>query len=166
MPNWCKGNIRLRGKRESIINFLRNELLYTGYPHGLMGATETGPLNIDDDGCETVVSIPKEKQGFAFSCLYIKDTRRNFIDQKSFEVYGDEKEIVVCIDCFKAAWYIEAWPYLEKARKYGIDIRIVGFECGTQFMQNIEVVNGELAKNEEIKFEDWEWQCLMPNMGG
>lgn len=166
MPNWCEGNIRLRGKRESIVNFLKNELLYTGYPRGLTCETETGPLNVDDDGCEIAVSIPKEKQGFAFSCLYIKDTHRNFIDQKSFEVYGDNEEITVCIDFFKAAWAIEPEPYIEKANKYGIDIRIVGFERGMQFMQNIEIVNGKMVKNEEIEFEDWKWQCLMPNMGG
>lgn len=35
-----------------------------------------------------------------------------------------------------------------------------------QFEQRIEIVNGELVKNEEYRYEDWDWEAVNPNMGG
>lgn len=166
MPNWCKGNIRLRGKRESIVDFLKNELLYTGYKRNDLFKPETGALIVNDNGFEISVTVPEEKQELVFSSIYIKDTHRNFIGQKSFEVYGDEEKICICVDDFKAAWSIESGPYLDKAKKYGVDIRVVGFERGMQFMQIVEIVGGEIIHDEEITFDDWDWECMMPNMGG
>lgn len=167
MPNWCKGNIRLRGKSAAIMDFLRNELECVGYrkfPDGL----ESKPVEIEDFYGEVVVKKPDSMKGTAYCVFHIKETRRNFIDEE-FEVYlGDDEEEIktVCIDEAKAAWGFAAAPYLEKARKYGIDIRIVGFERGMQFAQVIEIIGGEIVKDREVKYNDWMWECPMPNMGG
>ena len=167
MPNWCKGNLRLRGKREAIVEFLRNELESTGYSFNDDMQTVNGPLEIIDDSYEVVVKIPNERKNLLFAAIYIKGTHRNFIDGTSFEVYGNNPEgMVVCIDGVKAAWAFDAAPYVEKAKKYGIDIRIVGFERGMEFMQEIEIVDGKIVKDAEIEFADWNWDCPMPNMGG
>ena len=166
MPNWCKGNLRLRGKREAIIDFVTNELVYTGYPNGILGETETGPLHIEDDGYEMIASIPEEKKNMAFAAIYIKNTHRNFIERDAVEVYGDDDKFTVSIDGFKAAWHAEAEPYLEKARKYGLDIKIVAFDKGMQFMQVLVIENGEIVEDCDIEFDNWYWECLMPNMGG
>lgn len=164
MPNWCEGNIRLRGKRTAIMDFLRNELECVGYrkfPDGL----ESQPVEIKEFYGEVEVKKPDSMKGTAFCVFHIKGTRRNFIDEE-FEVYlGDDIE-TVCIDEAKAAWGFDVAPYLEKARKYGIDIRIVGFEQGMQFAQDIEIIGGEIVKDCEVKYDDWMWECPMPNMGG
>lgn len=169
MPNWCEGNIRLRGKRNAIVDFLKNELEYTGYER-LTEVPTTGMLEFEDKYGEVKVSIPKDKCNLLFACVYIKGTRRNFIDSKSIEVCMcsecEDEVHTVCIDDIRAAWGFEAEPYLEKALKYGLDIRIVGFECGMQFAQDIEIVDGELVKCREIKYDAWTWECPMPNMGG
>lgn len=149
------------------MEFLRNELESTGYAKGDLMQVVSGPLDVTDDGYEVCVSIPEERKNLPFAGIYIKGTHRNFIGCESFEVYGDNEDgITVCIDDFEAAWAVDSKPYLEKARKYGIDIRIVGFERGMQFMQDIEIVDGEIVKDEEIKFNNWDWECPMPNMGG
>ncbi len=170
MPNWCEGNIRLRGTGAAILEFLKNEIMFVGYDGSLLNPVECAP-RIEDDGCEVTVSIPETARGWHMKSAYVNGTHRNFIDEKSFYVYlGDDEEraevITVCIDNFKAAWGIVSEPYVEKARKYGIDIKIVGFEKGMQFAQIIEIVDGELIKDQEINFDDWDWECLMPNMGG
>ena len=167
MPNWCEGNIRLRGKREAIMGFLMNEIECSGYrsfPDGL----ETQPAEIDVFYGEVTVKVPDGMKGTAFCSFYIKGTRRNFISDESFEVYlnEDAETNTVCIDGCRAAWGFEAEPYLEKARKYGVDIRIVGFERGMEFSQEIEIIDGKLTKDAEIKYDDWMWECPMPNMGG
>lgn len=169
MPNWVEGNIRLRGKRNGIADFLKNELMFVATPAGnILGSVER-ELVFHDDGEEITLSRPDGDGKYIWPSNYIKDTRRNFIDGESISIYPDnDPECVqtVCIDGFKAAWGIDPAPYLDKARKYSIDIRIVGFERGMQFMQTIEIVNGEIVTNEEKTFDDWDWDCPMPNMGG
>lgn len=169
MPNWCEGNIRLRGKRNAIVEFLKNELKSTGYER-LADGPVTGTIEINDEYGEVSVKIPEGKKDLLFAAFYIKDTHRNFIDGNCFEVYMNDEDVdevhTVCIDGFKAAWGVEPDPYVEKAKKYGIDIRIVGFERGMQFAQDIEIIDGEIVKNREVTYGDWTWECPMPNMGG
>ena len=166
MPNWCACNMRLRGQRSAIREFLVNELETTYY----LGALDvkTKPVIVEDVGCEITIKGQVE-EGASWPAIYIKGTRRNFIRSMDLYVYldeGDDKIQTVCIDDVEAAWGFEVAPYLEKSKKYGIDIRIVGFECGMQFQQEIEIVNGELFDNNEITYDDWLWECPMPNMGG
>ena len=166
MPNWCAGNMRLRGKRSAIKEFLVNELETVYYLSALN--LKTKPVIVEDDGCEITIKGQVE-EGALLPAIYIKGTRRNFIRSMDFYVYldeGDDEIQTVCIDCVEAAWSFEAAPYLEKAKKYGIDIRIVGFERGMEFQQEIEIVNGELVKDYEITYDNWLWECPMPNMGG
>ena len=170
MPNWCEGNLRLRGTADAILEFIKNEVQIVGRSRGSLDINECGPEVVDEYG-EASVKAPKQAEGWFMVSIYIKNTVRNFIDGREFNLYlGDEEDRAnvrtVCIDGFRAAWGIVAEPYVEKARKYGIDIKIVGFECGMQFAQIIEIINGELVKDQEVKFDDWDWECVMPNMGG
>lgn len=165
MPNWCEGNIRLRGRRDAICRFLKEEIVCVTYDPRENSIIETLPL-IEEDGDEIII---KNTPGLKTSTFYIKGTKRNFIDDGcniyvSFREGCDEDTI--CIDGFKAAWEIRPEPYIDKSKKYGIDIKIVGFELGMEFMQTVEVSDGELIRNAETKFDDWRWDCPMPNMGG
>ena len=167
MPNWCSGNIRLRGTGAAIRDFLKNELIAVGYEKCLSGKVSEQHLDIRDDGYLFILSLPENVQKWTFPSFYIKGTHRNFIDGKTIEIYLDKDEnTTVCIDDIKAAWGFAPGPYIEKARKYGIDIKIVGFEMGMQVKQIIEIVGGTLTNFQEIEFEDWYWECEMPNMGG
>ena len=166
MPNWCEGNIRLRGKRENIVNFLKSEFSFVATPRGNFLGTIQRELVFEDDGYEFGLKFPADVEDAIWPTMYINGTHRNFIESDSIEVYGDKPEITVCIDNFKAAWGVDAAPYLEKARKHGVDIRIVGFEKGMEFMQVIEIVDGNIIRNDETEYDDWMWECPMPNMGG
>lgn len=175
MPNWCEGNLRLRGTGAAILEFIKNEIEVVGHERsvrGLTGAPNICEPEIVDEYGDVTVKVPEHAKEWAFLTMYIKGTRRNFIETKDcFDFYIGEDEdredvLTVCIDDFKAAWGFEAEPYLEKARKYGLDIKIVGFERNMQFQQIIEIVNGELITDQEIKFDDYAWECVMPNMGG
>lgn len=170
MPNWCEGNIRLRGTGNAILEFLKNELKIVGYAGGSLNHAECDAEIVDDE-YETTVKIPEMARCWYCIGFYINNTNRNFIETKSIDVdLGDEEERAeiqtVCIDDFKAAWGIDSAPYVEKAKKYGLDIKIVGFEKGMQFAQVIEIVGGKILKEQEVKFDNWDWECLMPNMGG
>ena len=30
----------------------------------------------------------------------------------------------------------------------------------------IEIIDGEITKDEEVKFDDYNWDCICPNIGG
>lgn len=172
MPNWCKGNIRLRGKRKNIIDFLRHEISFVGTDLKTFDTVETCP-NFREDDYEMIVSRPDKTEGLAFLSFYIHGTRRNFIDSKTIEYffYCDEQDQtdVLCIDDFSAAWGIDPEPYIEKAVKYGIDIKIIGYEKGMMFRQEIEIVNGTLVKDETREWKEtnkWYWEAENTNYGG
>lgn len=173
MPNWCEGNLRLRGTGTAILEFVKNEFAFAWHEKGMsiLDAPKCcSPENVYD-GEEVFITVPECAKNHMLLSLYVKGTRRNFIESKQIYFYlGEEENLekvrTVCIDDFKAAWGVDAAPYVEKAKKYGLDIKIIGFERGMQFAQYIEIVNGELIKNNEIKFDDWDWECIMPNMGG
>ena len=45
-------------------------------------------------------------------------------------------------------------------------MRIHAFERGMCFNQIIEIIDGEITKDEEVKFDDYNWDCICPNVGG
>ena len=47
-----------------------------------------------------------------------------------------------------------------------IDMRLYAFEKGMEFNQDILIVDGEIINNLTIKFEDYNWECLCPTVGG
>ena len=47
-----------------------------------------------------------------------------------------------------------------------VDMKIHGFEMGMEFNQDIEIVDGRILKDEELHFENYQWDCICPNMGG
>lgn len=167
MPNWCEGNMRLRGRPEAILDFLKNELTCVGYKHGLMEVVERVPEFEDEYGL-IKLKFPEDMKGLFFKSIYIQGTRRNFVkdDEMSIDVDQDEDVTIAYIPDFKAAWDIDPEPYVQKSKKYGIDIKIFGFEMGMQFERIVEVVQGELVRNQTIEHNDWRWDSAFPMLGG
>lgn len=167
MPNWCEGNMRLRGKPEKIIDFLKNELLCVAHKRGLMEVVERVPEFEEECGL-IKLRFPEDMKDLFFKSIYIRGTRRNFArdDEMSIEVDPDEDVTIAYIPDFKAAWDIDPEPYVKKAKKYGIDIKIFGFECGMQFERIVEVVEGALVRNQTIEHGDWRWDSAFPMLGG
>ena len=164
MPNWCKGNLKIRGKKENIIKFLTEG---TSLLDGFWEPKEIKPeIEVNDCDEIEIKNIDKVK-GIDF--LYIKGTRRHFIDPIENEIYmhnTDEKEAVICLENFKAAWGIEAGALRVISKRYSIDFKIYAFESGMEFNQDIEIIKGKIVKDEEIKFKDYVWECIEPNIGG
>ncbi len=67
---------------------------------------------------------------------------------------------------FKAAWAIDADALRAISARYDIDIKIYGFESGMKFNQDIEIVKGKIIKDDEIQFDNYQWECINPNLGG
>lgn len=164
MPNWCKGNLKIKGKKGNIIKFLEEG---TSLLEGFWEPKEIKPKIQINDCDEIEIENIDEVKGI--DCLYIKGTRRNFIDPIENKIYihdTDEEEQIICLKNFKAAWGIDADALKVISKRYGIDIKIYAFEAGMEFNQDIEIVKGKIIKDEEIKFKNYVWECVEPNLGG
>lgn len=154
MPNWCEGSLKLRGPMNNIINFFENGIDLTAQDHrNGVNISSVVKIEKDDDCCEINI----------FDSAYIKETARAFID--SGYVYLDDDIRTVSVS-MQQAWGIISEDFLAIAKKYNIDIRIQAFEKGMEFARDVEIVGGEITKDETIEYDDYIWDCPMPNMGG
>lgn len=163
MPNWCEGILKVRGTKENIVNFLQNALKCVDV-WGNEEEKHEVKLNEFDD---IEFRVKKEIKHPDF---HIEGTHRNFIEipNETFILYESDKADIYCICLYnyRAAWGITAEPLRELSEKYGVDLKIYGFERGMAFNQDIEIVGGKIIKDKEIKFEDYIWECTNPELGG
>ena len=157
MPNWCEGVLKVRGTKTNILRFFREGLApsrsYTDHEP---------PIQVEENEWGGVL-VRVENRVF-----WLKGTRRHFIDRDFFEVYfdEDEEEQVVVIDDFKAAWSISAEELAVISSEYQLDFKVYGFEAGMGFNQSIEIHKGKIVEDREITFNDYDWECMNPLLGG
>lgn len=152
MPNWCKGDLKVRGTMGNIENFLRNAITVNG---------ETEPtINVDEDSIDF---------NFKDNYVYFNGTRRQFAEPGSGYAYkgncnGDN--VILVLSGYYGAWSIDAKGLSKLSKEFSVDLKILGFEQGLEFMQDVEIINGEIVKDVEITFADYQWECPFPNLGG
>ena len=150
MPNWCAGTLRERGTKENLTKFVLEGLQ---------------PVDYFGEDLETL-KMDEYSQVKCSRC-WIKGTRRGFIlDLDEYiDDWNDEGKIAIGFEA-EFAWGISAEELLQSCKKYGVDMRIHAFERGMQFNQIIEIIDGEITKDEEVKFDDYNWDCICPTVGG
>ena len=42
----------------------------------------------------------------------------------------------------------------------------MGFECGMQFVQEVEVIKGNITLDKIIGYDDYNWEAYDPRLGG
>ena len=159
MPNWIKGTMKLRGKREDITRFFREGLEPSNWPKP------------EDRENQVVENGDDEYLDFSFrNEPHIVGTRRAFITDSGVEMEKDEG--IVCVD-IKQAWSFNATGDSSDLKKwksisdeFNLDIRLFGIECGIEFTQEIIIVRGKEVIDNVKQYENWEWECPFPNMGG
>lgn len=162
MPNWAEGTLKIRGTRAEIKKFLLEGLQPIPGIHGEIAAmygkeVEPPKVEIKEDEYDFTM---KAENGF-----HIIGTRRAFIEGKIDWEFNDKHTEILTLD-FKQAWVVESKPFAEISKQYNVDIKIYVFESGMQFNQDIEIHKGQVIKDNAIKFDDYEWECIFPNIGG
>ncbi|WP_096269485.1 hypothetical protein [Paucisalibacillus globulus] len=162
MPNWAEGVLKVRGTRQDIRKFLVEGLEPLNPRAGISmlrgGEIEQLKSEIQEDDWDLTMKAP---HGF-----YIKGTRRAFIESDIYWEFDDKHTEVLTIEDFKQAWAVIPENFVEISKKFNLDIKIYTFEKGMEFNQDVEIHKGEIVKNNEITFDDYEWECLMPHLGG
>lgn len=188
MPNWCYGNIRFKGTKDDIRNFIKNEILDIIDITPSISNSTTSHAEWDDYECPIPTQMTPiiEEYGDIISIEHHQNARRNFYIRGTYRCFIDSnfleinlelaetplEEIIVCIDGFKAAWSfndINDTRWADIASDYNMDIKMVGFEKGMNFYQIKTIYRDrsvELLTKEYKDCEDWDWNSLFPNYGG
>jgi hypothetical protein len=94
---------------------------------------------------------------------WIKNTSRHFIMCDEYMDFCKGHTLFLHL---KAAWYINAEELQAVCQEYLVDMKIEAYERGMEFGQLVEIINGEIKKNEDIEYADYEWDCPCPTLGG
>lgn len=170
MPNWAEGNLRIRTYEYNVARaFFCNEIEVIGNADN-GGERVFKPIVQESRFGELLIVPPRPANMLHDLRYYVKNTTRNFICPKEngrIACYTEPKrDIYILIADFKAAWYAEPDPYIEKSKKYGVDIAITTYEGGMGFRQRIDIRKGKLIKNETTEFDNWLWDADFPELGG
>lgn len=144
MPNWCEGTFKVRGTLSDVERFVRENML------------------------DSIISITKSEGDLELELsgeAYIKDSNRMFIYPGYYYSFDKNGKNTLTLQ-FKAAWRVYIDPFVKMSKDYDVDIKIYGFEKGSEFNQDIVIVNGEVIKNDIITFNDYQWECPFPDLGG
>lgn len=160
MANWCEGCIKIRGEFENVKRFFVEGT--TCYKFDF-----DKKENIPDT--ESVKIIADDNNEFCRKYhgeTHINGTRRAFL-RGWVEIYRlkRNKKVTAAL-WFKQAWAIDADSFVEISKKYNVDIKILGFDMGMRFSQEVVVIQGELIKDKEKKYRSWDWDCPFPFLGG
>lgn len=164
MPNWIEGNLRIRGTRKNIENFLKNEIVYVTHEKDNFDNYIEKKPNYEQESYYTTIYHPDARD-----CYYIRNTRRNFLFTNQIEIcWPDEEDadIVIVLKDYNVAWSFKDQGWKEHATRYNLDFRMFGFEQGMQFSQIMTVTRDGTANIETKEYDDWNWDCPFPNMGG
>lgn len=155
MPNWIEGTLKLRGKTNDMRRFFKTAI----QPCACFGKEpykQEDFIEFDFNEEWNVVHIKED--------AYIEGTQRAFINNDCYAEFEDDED-TVCVP-IRQAWAFVPKNWQDISKKFNLDIRLYGFERGMEFCQEVEVIDGEITIDREIKYDDWEWECPMPILGG
>ena len=151
MPNWSEGCLKVRGKAANVKKFVLEGLK----PVDVFG-NELHKLELSDTG-----------EVESKSACWIEGTDRGFVENLcvDFAFVEDDETLTALLDT-RFAYGADAEELSALCKKYSVDMKLYAFEKGMEFNQDILIVDGEIRRDEEIKFEDYEWECICPTVGG
>ena len=151
MPNWSKGCLKVRGKAVNVKKFVLEGLK----PVDFLG-TELPKLELSDAG-----DVESDKD------CWIEGTIRGFVENlyMDFSFVEDDETFTAVLDA-KFAWAADAEKLLALCQKYEVDMKLYAFERGGEFNQDILIVGGLIFRDNRIEFEDYNWECICPTLGG
>ena len=150
MPNWIEGTMKLRGKAADLIRFFDNGFDMT-----------VEKREYSDDVVYTIGDF-----------VYVNGSRRAFtLEAFDQEISKNPDDVQIALIPIRQAWSFTPYQgaeqrWIDLAKEYNLDVRLQGFERGIEFYQDVEIVNGEMVRNDCITYPDWDWDCPMPRMGG
>lgn len=151
MPNWSKGCLKVRGKAANVKKFILESLK----PVDFLG-NELPKLELSDIG-----EVESDND------CWIEGTERGLVENLcvDFSFVEDIETFTAVLDA-KFAWAADTEDLLALCQKYKVDMKLYAFEKGMGFNQDILIVGGLIFRDNRIEFEDYNWECICPTVGG
>ena len=151
MPNWSEGCLKVRGKAANVKKFVLEGLQPVDFFGNALPKLELSDLG--EAETENVCWIEGTDKGFVEN-LYV-----------DFSFVEDDETFTAMLDT-KFAWAADAEELLALCKKYSVDMKLYAFEKGMGFNQDILIVGKEILRDNRITFEDYNWECICPTVGG
>lgn len=167
MPNWARGNIRIRGKRDNILEFLRSELIAVDENFGM-----SRPVVVEENqgGWSLIVRRPCENCDVLFfrgsDGQYVLDFDGGDIELPLSEGPNKNVDQILVLEDFSGAWDIDRRIFPRYAQDYKIDIRLFVWECGMCWSTVATYYKDGRVDCEDRRYSDWLWDSPMPFYGG
>lgn len=159
MPNWCSGFMKIRGRKQDILDFFKNEVAICTYDKTY--SLTTSEAVFENDEYEYILKQEKNQK------LYLRNSRRFFFLDKEITFYNNEQANCYLNLEIQQAWHIDVGELLTShSKKYNLDFNIYASECGMEFEQYITIVDGTVIRNEAIGYDDFEFEAINPSLGG
>lgn len=155
MPNWCQGTLKVRGEYDNLKAFLENALDECSY----YGNPPEGPLL-------EVAEMPEYADITLRRMAHLKNTSRGFVEEDTDILLEKKTEKQIIFLAAQFAWDIKTEELQWLSQEYGVDLKITAFERGAQFERDIEIVQGFISLDSVKEYQDYEWMCPCPTMGG
>lgn len=161
MPNWCTGDLKVRGKYKDIKEFLSKEMFVLG--GNILNRTYEPPVINDEYGIEISVG----NQGMWFRNAYRSCLNSDIDIYIDFDDENKNEQIITAnLGKLETAWGTDTQALIKLSEQYNLDFKIYAYEKGMEFNIDFEVHKGKVIKNDEIKFDDYIWECTNPEIGG
>lgn len=151
MPNWSEGCLKVRGKASDVKKFVLEGLQpvdFFGNALPKLELSDLGEVDTDKD-------------------CWIEGTTRGFVENLyvDFSFVEDDETFTATLDA-KFAWAADAEELLALCKKYSVNMKLYAFEKEMEFNQDILIVGKEILRDNKIAFEDYNWECICPTVGG
>ena len=161
MPNWCSGWMKIRGRKQDILDFFKNEVAIFTYEK-IFNRT-TSEAVFENDEYKFAYSLKKAKN----QEWYLRNSCRFFFEDKEIDFEDYEQEIFYLNLEIKQAWCIDVNELLiSHSKKYNLDFNIYTSERGMEFEQYITIIDGKVIRDDVIKYDDFEFEAINPSLGG
>lgn len=151
MPNWCEGTLKVRGTKENLLKWMQEG--FEPNPGATMSEYNDGIVVAKPYDSVSFVGMGRCFANLEEKCFYFRPDRK-------------KSEVGIILIPMSAAWNIAAEELATISAKYNVDFKIWAFEEGMQFNQDIEVIGGDIIKDVQIKFDNYYWDCIKPEIGG
>ena len=169
MPNWCEGTIKVRGKTENIVKWLKEGLNVYDYlvMDDIALDKDIWQYIHEEDGYITI-DLNLNSRG---NDIFIEETTRAFVtaDQTWTLPVNDQLTSIIYLK-FRQAWSIKPIEFVKLAKKYQLDFNLYGIESRCGYIDAYEIFNNGEAIVDNSKtfalYSDFFWECPFPWMGG
>lgn len=191
MANWATGTLKLRGTRENILKYCKEQLSTRACSERLPEREKTVEWRIYEDDREELIATVHGEPSLS---IWLEDSQRNFVDMDrdvpyfwDMESDGDTHETTFEFwecpgEAGKKDWvvvfpYMAAWgadpAYFEKlSKEYEIEFRVYTVEQGMGFFSEFTAKDGHttiLTDGVTLRKDSYGmfiWECPFPFLGG